>query len=309
MLNENVFQLRTSLSWNVTALILVIAGCIATSATAQSPPVFVDATPLPDVTFQGERLPIHVQGLYVTETSFIVTGRTETPPKRPLLLRFSRKDVSQYELAWLTLASDANVSLDHPGGFDRDENGVFWIPVSTSGRRGPTIVLGITIDEERPLAEAISVQHSFVVADHLGAICCTPNDTLLAANWDTESIIEIGQRNAGLRISRNVDWSTLANQPNWKFAVQDWKWDTTSKKIMAGGIDKAKRSDVDGQSNAQIALIDVEQQSATTFRIPQRTDVARPLTNEGMAISGNELFVLPEDIGGGAKILRFHWDR
>ncbi len=88
-------------------------------------------------------------------------------------------------------------------------------------------------------------------------------------------------------------------------AVQDWKFDRESKLVIAGGIDKSPNRKSD-QSSAIVARIDPAKRSVvSTIRLESRDDVTRPLTNEGLALFGRELFLLPEDLGRGAKVLRF----
>lgn len=289
------------------ASLLLLLG-VNSLATGQSQPEFLGADELPAVVINGQPAKIHVQGLMVDEKFWLVTGRLDSPPRRPLLLRFSRSDPSRYEIAFLDLASEDGVSLDHPGGFDRDADGVYWIPVSTSHAQGPTVILGLAIDENRPLGQGVSILHSLRVNDHLGAICCQSVDgqgsVLWGANWDTKSIYQIQSNAAGFKIQRQAGWRMLIDDPTWQLAVQDWKFDPTRQLIVAGGIDKSPSRPA-GSSNAVVGWIHPESRKVTPFRLPAREDVTRPLTNEGLAIDGDQLFLLPEDIGRGAKILRF----
>lgn len=259
---------------------------------------FVQAYPLPDVEIDGNKAKVHTQGLYVTPRDWLVTGRLETQPKRPLLFRFSRMNPGEYEIADLSVASDENVSLNHPGGFDRDENGLFWIPISSSNRRGPTVILGITIHEERPL-DAMSVVSSIYFDDHIGAVCCVGEGRLLAANWDTKTVYQIETARRDIRVKKATEVSEAISG----FAVQDWKYEAVSKRVLAGGIDKSPTRKPD-QSEAMITWIDLLTGSAKKLRLESRSDVTRPLTNEGLDWFDGELFLLPEDLGRGAKVLR-----
>lgn len=280
---------------------------ISSYAAAQPRISYVDAVVMPEVKVEGQTVKIHTQGLYVTEQHWLVTGRLETKPKRALLIRIPRADPTRYEVVDLTPASDDSVSLDHPGGFDRDAAGVFWIPVSTSNRNGPTVLYGITIDAEKPLSRGISFSHSIRIEDHIGAICCLENGSLLGANWDTKAIHEISLAGKTYRMKRK-SWNALVSQPDWQLAVQDWKFDPVSKTIAASGIDKSPKRD-NAVSSALIAWIDTKSKTTNSLRLEQRNDVSRPLTNEGMAILGDELFLLPEDFGRGAKLLRYRLQR
>jgi hypothetical protein len=269
------------------------------SANAQSQPKFLDATPLPPMTIDGNSVRVHTQGLFVREDDWLVTGRLESAPKRPLLFRFAGTKKSSLEVVDLTLASDSNVSLDHPGGFDRDANGIFWVPVSTSNRRGPSVILGIILAPDQPL-KAMKIVHSIFIDDHVGAVCCMDESKLLAATWDTKTVYRIDTAGRDVKIQT---WNqVMKNVPG--LAVQDWKFDRQRKMIVASGIDKST-SRKEGDSNAVVAWIDPSSKNATTMRLAPRNDVARPLTNEGMALFNGELYLLPEDMGSGAKVLRF----
>jgi hypothetical protein len=75
--------------------------------------------------------------------------------------------------------------------------------------------------------------------------------------------------------------------------------------LLAGGIDKSPKRP-DGTSAATVSWIDLkERKTVFSKRLEPRDDVSRPLTNEGLAWFENELFLLPEDLGKGAKVLRF----
>ena len=54
-----------------------------------------------------------------------------------------------------------------------------------------------------------------------------------------------------------------------------------------------------------VAMIDVVNGTSKLIRLAPRPDVGRPVTNEGLALLQNELFLLPEDFGKGAKVLRY----
>ncbi len=278
--------------------------CLAASASvglAQGPE-FVSAQPLPEVVIDGESVPIHTQGLYVTEHDYFVTGRVDKLPRRPVLMRFPRDNPNQYEVLDLSQTT----GLDHPGGFDRDQDGLFWIPVSTSHRVGPTKVMGVSLSDRKLPTSVSQITKSFEVPDHLGAICCLNGAQLLAANWDTQTIYLIDSGTGEVKQKFAQQEFFEYSQPI-RLAVQDWKFDLRSKRIVAGGIDKFPINK-SNPSVATIAWIDpLRPLVVATIRLDSRDDVTRPLTNEGLALYGRDLFLLPEDIGRGAKVLRFCW--
>ena len=156
-----------------------------------------------------------------------------------------------------------------------------------------------------------SIQHSIELGDHIGAVCCVEND-LLGASWDTKTIYRLSTSKTaaedagkGMVVREAVDRSKfIPDDPNWFLAVQDWKYDAESKFVVAGGIDKSPDRPRE-KSKSVIGLINLRSKAVSNLRFDPIDGVARPLTNEGMALYQGELFLLPEDLGRGAKILRF----
>ena len=259
---------------------------------------FEGADELPVVKIDGELAKIHSQGLFVTQQHYLVTGRLEIKPKRALLLRFSRKELTSYEYADITPEEVEGKTLDHPGGFDVDDDGRFWIPLSTSNRAGPSLICSYGIDDKAPL-EKLRLVSSFPVEDHIGAICCV-GDRLLGANWDTKRVYVWNKKG---KLEREIDRNQLfAETPEWQIAVQDWKHIVGHpNRVILGGIDKSSLL-----RKATVQVIDTaEWKILQSHVLDKRKDVNRPLTNEGLCLRGDELYVLPEDIGAGAKVLRY----
>lgn len=279
---------------------------------------FVEAVTLPDFEVDDRPSPakIHTQGLYVTGTHIWVTGRLESKPKRSLLIRYPRANLSQVEFLDITPPLVDGEVLDHPGGFDVDSRGRLQIPVSTSHRRGPTLIQAYQVDAAEPLKNARLVA-STKIDDHLGAVCCH-RKTLIGANWDTQQIYYI--RDGKVVRKKNQSDMLPFGQPH--IAVQDWKaWphatqsteeDTArstqtkdgprSMLTLMGGLFKAENS------QAVVQWVDVlNHQVRMTIRLPRIAGVKRPVTNEGLAVYNGELFLLPEDLGTGAKLLRYRF--
>ncbi len=286
------------------ACCVAVNGTVLSHAASAQSPSDLSTVLLPEIRIDGDAVKIHTQGLYVTGQDYIVTGRVDTPPKRPVVMRFSGEDPSDYELLDLGLLDRKDAGLNHPGGFDRDERGVFWIPLSTSHRQGPTLVVGIELRNGKLPADCSKITKSFQVSDHLGAICCLGKDRLLAANWDTKTVYLIDSSSA--TISEQVPQSEFfGNAKGVRLAVQDWKFDPLAKLVIAGGIDKSPERKPT-ESVAVVAWIDpILRKITRLIRLDPQADVARPLTNEGLALRNGRLFLLPEDFGRGAKILSF----
>ena len=282
--------------------ILVVAGLMLgdVASDQQHRLVCEGADVLPEVNISGQPAIIHTQGLYVTDNHYLVTGRWESEPKRALLLRFSRNDLRAYEYIDITPPAIDGVTLDHPGGFDVDSKGRLWIPLSTSYATGTSLICRFRIEPNKPLTPR-EPEFFFRVNDHIGAICRTKDDSLVGANWDTKRVY-LWSAEGTMRTS--IDRNNLfAEAPKWQLAVQDWKFTQRNNRpfIIAGGIDKSNDS-----ATATIQLIDfVSREIRESYRFPKRDDVSRPITNEGLALHESRLYLLPEDIGRGAKVLRF----
>lgn len=260
--------------------------------------------PLPAFEYEGKPARIHTQGLFATDRHYYVTGRLETPPKRPLLVRFQRDDTQQVEVLDLspgTADASDGVGVDHPGGFDSDGRS-FWIPVAVSRPHSSTVVVRVPHEPDRSLSE-LPVEAVFRVDDHLGAIAFDREAKLIfAANWDTRQILVY--RTDGALVERIRREDLVAGDPGWALAVQDWK-SLGNDLILAGGIDKSPQRD----RRVSPSVIEV-------LDIPGRRRVARvhldppehgrgPLTREGLARLGDTLLFLPGDLGRDAAI--FHY--
>ncbi len=283
----------------ISPMVIVVTASFSITA-AQDRFVFERADTLPEIVIDGEKVKIHTQGLYVTDTTYWVTGRLEKKPKRALLMRFMRDDLGKYETIDITPQEIDGETLDHPGGFDVDSAGQLWIPLSTSHPAGPSLIYRLAIKAGKDLSSA-EWEVAFRVNDHIGAICLAEDGSVIGANWDTKHVY-VWLPNGKLlrRIDRNQLFSSA---PDWQLAVQDWKAVEMNDRvvIIAGGLDRSRDTD-----RATIQLMDILRGKIhQTYRFPLQTNVSRPITNEGLDVHGRELFLLPEDLGRGAKVLRY----
>lgn len=284
----------------VVAAILVFA-CYCSPTIAQKHHfVYRGSTALPHVMINGESAVIHTQGLHVTDRHFVATGRLEKKPKKALLLRFPRDDEKKERVEYIDITPPKTdgETLDHPGGFDVDPDGLFQIPVSTSHRKGPTLILGYRIDPAKPLAEA-RIESTVKVADHLGAICCK-GTLMVGANWDTNTIYFV---NDGI-ITKTVEQKDMLNRGKPHVAVQDWKvaklGNLSTERVILGGLAKNE------VPLAIIQVVDIlNDRLYETHRFEMRADISKPITNEGLAVHDGVLYLLPEDIGRGANVLQY----
>ena len=282
---------------------------------AQAELEFLGEDVLPEVRVNGKVAHIHSQGLFVTEQHYWITGRLDSAkPRRALLMRFPRGRDGDAEVLDITpdsLRGAAGEMLDHPGGFDVDAEGRFWIPVSTSHRRGPTLIACYRCDEDRPLSKA-TLESSFRFDDHVGALCHDRDESIFGANWDTKVVRR--WRTGGKLIWQQNQSDLFAADKAWRLAVQDWKWIASTEQsegeaairieglVVAGGLDKSAAA----ADRAQLHWLDLStREIVRKLVIPQRPGVKRAMTNEGMAIRNDVLFLQPEDIGAGARVLKF----
>lgn len=283
---------------------LALLSLAITTGTRAEQPVFVQAQPLPAVLIDGQPVKIHTQGLFVTDSEYIVTGRVDTLPRRPVLLSFHRENPDQYQVLSLQSLAGPQGGLDHPGGFDRDADGLYWIPLSTSHPLGPTKIIGMALPDGQFPADASAVTRIIEISDHLGAVCCLPNRRLLAANWDTRRVYVIDAATGEIVETYRYE-QFFGDSTQIQLAVQDWKYDPLTEQIVAGGLDKSPARPSD-QPAALMVRIDPATRAMTTLhRLPSPAGVRKGVTNEGLAVRGNRLYLLPEDIGRGAQILSY----
>jgi len=90
--------------------------CLADEHSSRLAPLpelhYIDRQSLPNFEIGGRPARIHTQGLFVTDRYYYVTGRLERNPKRPLLVRFDRANLSVVEHVDLLVASGAAVRSD-----------------------------------------------------------------------------------------------------------------------------------------------------------------------------------------------------
>ena len=255
-----------------------------------------------DIKLDGQAIRVHSQGLYVTKTHFYVTGRLESSPRRALLLRIDRSNPKSVEFLDITFfrrgSSPHTQRLDHPGGFDCDGRQL-WIPVSASKPQSCTVVVRVPLHGEGAFSEQ-PLDVAFEVDDHIGALAIdTKSNRLYGANWDTRLVYvwELdGQCIRKIRRER-----LIKDDPAWYLAIQDWKY-IGGGLILASGNDRSKRSAATG-SRAVVELLDLRRGvSLQRISLTRRPESDHYMTREGMALNGDQLFLLPGDIVPGDNV-------
>lgn len=153
----------------------------------------------------------------------------------------------------------------HPGGLGRLGDAV-WLPVAEYRRASSSVI------QSRD-AVTLALRGSFPVADHIGAITATTG-ALIGCNWDARTFYEWtfdGQQ------SRAVEHDGSAR-------YQDLHW--TGEDLLAGGL----IGDQGVIDRLEWPSLDLRERI-----VVGRTDRDVVLTAEGMAVSGSELLLMPED--------------
>ena len=307
--------------------------CLADEHSSRLAPLpelhYIDRQSLPNFEIGGRPARIHTQGLFVTDRYYYVTGRLERNPRRPLLVRFDRANLSAVEHVDLLVASGAAVrsdaihrvspfvvtrfiasladdaALDHPGGFDFDGRS-FWIPLAASRPNSNSLIVRVRPEPGQPLAAA-KAKSVFRLDDHIGAIACDiTTGRLYGANWDTRLIYVWNPD--GTLIEKFPQTDLSPKNPDRAFAVQDWKG-LGNQRILAGASDKNPRRRP-AESKAVLQLLDMAtHREAALIRLTSPPDRDILLTHEGMALSGDHVFFLPADLGTNAEVLRYRWSK
>ena len=270
---------------------------------------FIESQPISNIEIDGRAAHIHTQGIFVDKQHIYVTGRLENKPKRPLFLRFDRKNPASFSFIDLNVGDDrlSNAQLDHPGGFDFDGE-CFWIPVAKSNPSGPSAIIRIKKDLQTPF-ESWKPKLAFIVDDHIGAIASqSKTGLLLGANWDTKQIYEWSIDGKLLSRTERSRWA--ADDPNWALAVQDWKYAgvdglNPQTVLVAGGLDKSPLRDA-ALPKSVVEIFDKERESIARVHVSAVDEFRGHMTNEGLCVlNGDTLCLLPADIGHDAKLYFF----
>ena len=162
----------------------------------------------------------------------------------------------------------------HPGGMAR-EGDALWIPVAEYRRDSSA-----TIQQRN--ARTLEVEFQFGIPDHIGCVAAGP-DVLIGGNWDSRKFY-IWDRKG--KLLRTVDNPTANGYQDIKFA---------GGRLVGGGVLPGKTGAID--------WLDYP-----SFRLLRRIEAGQTsrgvlYTNEGMALRGNRLLLLPED--GPSRLFEF----
>jgi hypothetical protein len=202
----------------------------------------------------------HVQGIEVAGSRLWVTS-VDRAARRGLLFAY---DLPAGSLLQTTEVHDA--AKYHPGGISSDADSL-WIPVAEY-RPG-----GVTLIQRRRKSTLELIQH-FTAGDHIGCLAVTA-EHVIGANWDAREFYFWTHEGRLLRKARNPTDN----------AFQDLK--ISGRYLVGGGL-------LPDQSGALDWLELPSLRHVRRVRVG-KSDRGVAYTHEGMALSGRDLYLLPED--------------
>lgn len=201
----------------------------------------------------------HVQGIDVRGSRLFVSS-VDRQEKRGLLFEFhlpSGRRVRSIEIH--------RGALYHPGGLMM-EGGSLWIAIAEYRPHSQSVI-------QRRHLKTLSLEASFPISDHIGAVAVTP-DHVIGANWDAHELY-VWRRTGQL----------LRRIPNpTGIAFQDLKF--VRGQLIGSGVRNGA---------AVIAWMRWPSLELVREIHPGRTDRGVAFTQEGMALAKRRLWLLPED--------------
>ncbi|WP_298194051.1 DUF6454 family protein [Novosphingobium sp.] len=226
---------------------------------------------------QGEVF--HVQGLALDPAHVWITS-VDHERHRAFLHVFDR--ASGQFLRRIELTDGARY---HPGGLSL-VGGSLWVPVAELRPDSSAVLLEID-------AVTLSVRRRIAVADHIGCVAAE-GTRLVAGNWDSRMLYEFDLAR-GDKPVRVVPNPSATHFQDMKFA---------GGKLVAGGNVGWLDGTVDWIDPAKMRV--TRSLKAGFIGTVRPFGRGGPITGEGMAIEGRELYVLPED--GPSRVFQFRLD-
>lgn len=211
----------------------------------------------------------HVQGVDLDRDHIWVTS-VDKQNRKGYLQQFNRRTHQLEREVDLT-----DGTRFHPGGFSIYKNSI-WIPVAEYRPHSSAVLLEL---DKRTLV----VQRRILVSDHIGCLAVT-KDALIAGNWDSRQLYVFDLK-SGKQI-RVIDNPSTNKYQDIKFA---------DGYLVASGVLSRTSGSVDWYTWPAMKLL-----RSIRFGV---TDRGVPYTNEGMALKGNNLYLLPEN--GPTRLFHF----
>ncbi len=260
----------------LTALLLLVSSLAIAAAPGPLPSGLERAHLLGATDLDGELF--HVQGLELEHDRVWVTS-VDRASRRGFLHEFDR--ASGTLLRRLDLTDGARY---HPGGMSISA-GSIWVPVAELRPDSSAVLLEID-------ASTLQVRRRITVADHLGCVAAS-GDTLVAGNWGSKLLYVFDL--SGSAAPRTVPNPSRTHYQDMKFV---------DGQIVAGGTRNWWSGTVDWIDWPSMRVT----QSLRAGAVGPIRPFGRggPFTGEGLAIEGDDLYLLPED--GPSRLFRFRLD-
>jgi len=210
----------------------------------------------------------HVQGIDFDDTHLWVTSVDRTAKKGYL---------HEFALPSGELRRTVEVGKGerfHPGGMARDGESL-WIPTAEYRRESSATI-------EKRNARTLELEMQFEVADHIGCIAAG-DGVLVGGNWDSRMFYVWDKQG---KLLRKVENPTGNGYQDLKFA---------EGRLVGGGLLPGRAGAIDWMEWPSLKLARRIEAGQTSRGVPY--------TNEGMAVRGNRLMLLPED--GPSRLFEF----
>jgi hypothetical protein len=257
-------MIRVRLLAAATALLVLAGG----AADAQAEPVVpVERARLIDtLPLEGELF--HVQGMDLDARHIWVTS-VDTRAHRGYIHQFDRRTGKFQRRLEIT-----DAARYHPGGMAM-QGGSIWVPVAEY-RANSSAVL-IEIDKK-----TLTVRRRIAVADHLGCVAVSRHG-LVAGNWDSRLFYVFDKRGRQVKVVQNPSDTRY----------QDLKF--AAGRFVGSGALGPQIGAIEWFAWPSLKLID--------RRVAGATDRGIRYTEEGMALKGRDLYLVPED--GPSRMFHF----
>ena len=210
----------------------------------------------------------HVQGVDLDRDHIWVTS-VDQKNRKAYLHQFSRKTHKLERRVDLT-----DGPRFHPGGFSIYKDSI-WVPVAEYKRNTSAVLVEL---DKRTLA----VKRRIAVSDHIGCVAVT-KDSLIAGNWDSREFYVLDK--TGRQI-RKFDNPSATSYQDIKFVDGD---------LVGSGNTSKTTGAIEWFAWPSMKLVRKLRADAT--------DKGQPYTNEGMALKGKNLYLLPEN--GPSRLFHF----
>lgn len=166
----------------------------------------------------------------------------------------------------------------HPGGMALHGKSI-WVPVAEYKASSSAVLLEID-------KQTLTIQRRIPVADHLGCVAVSGSD-LVAGNWDSRLLYVFDRQGRQVRVIPNPSPTRY----------QDMKFERG--RLVGSGALGLKAGAIDWFAWPSMRRVD--------SRAAGATDRGIRYTEEGMALKGRDLYLVPED--GPSRMFRFRLER